>query len=101
MKIAVTSQNRRSVTNHAGRCRRFWIFEVKDQQVVSQQLLELNKGEALHDIAPAIPNALQTVDKFVTAGLCDNMKNRLSKHGIAAISTDLEDPVQAALSASQ
>jgi predicted Fe-Mo cluster-binding NifX family protein len=32
MKIAVTSQNRREITEHAGRCRRFWVFDVEDRR---------------------------------------------------------------------
>lgn len=101
MKIAVTSQNRRSVTNHAGRCRRFWIFDIVNNQVLAKTLLELNKGDALHDVAPDIPEALRSIDLFVTAGLCDNMKRRLERSGIEAKATRIEDPVQAALSASR
>jgi predicted Fe-Mo cluster-binding NifX family protein len=33
MKIAVTSQNRRDITGHAGRCRNFRVFDV-DQGIV-------------------------------------------------------------------
>jgi predicted Fe-Mo cluster-binding NifX family protein len=97
MKIAVTSQNRRSVTNHAGRCRRFWIFDIEGGQVQGQTLIELDKGGSLHDIAPDIPESLQSVDRFVTAGLCENMKRRLQRAGIEARTTHIQDPIQAAL----
>jgi predicted Fe-Mo cluster-binding NifX family protein len=30
MKIAVTSQNRKTITSHAGKCRKFWVYEVED-----------------------------------------------------------------------
>ncbi len=30
MKIAVTSQNRKTITDHAGKCRKFWLFDIDD-----------------------------------------------------------------------
>lgn len=30
MKIAIASQDRKTITGHAGQCRRFWIYEVPD-----------------------------------------------------------------------
>ena len=41
MKIAVTSQNRKTITGHAGKCRKFWIYEIVDKKVVDNTLLEL------------------------------------------------------------
>jgi hypothetical protein len=35
MRIAVTSQNRREITEHAGRCRNFWVFDVEDASAVT------------------------------------------------------------------
>jgi predicted Fe-Mo cluster-binding NifX family protein len=37
-RIGITSQNRRTVTGHAGRCRRFWVYDVKDGQVLERRL---------------------------------------------------------------
>ena len=33
MQIAVTSQNRKTVTEHAGKCRKFWIYDIKTGRV--------------------------------------------------------------------
>jgi predicted Fe-Mo cluster-binding NifX family protein len=52
MKIAVTSQNRREITEHAGRCRNFWVFDVEDGRVASRSLLELPRGDSFHDSSP-------------------------------------------------
>lgn len=41
MKIAVTSQNRKTITEHAGKCRKFWIDEIDDKTVVRKTMLEL------------------------------------------------------------
>ncbi len=45
MKIAVTSQNRKSITEHAGRCRKFWIFMIEENRIVDRKLLELAKEQ--------------------------------------------------------
>lgn len=48
MLIAVTSQNRRTVTEHAGRCRKFRIFTVEQGRVSGEEWLELAKEQAFH-----------------------------------------------------
>jgi len=52
MKIAVTSQNRRDITEHAGRCRNFWVFDVDDGVILDSSLLELPKEASFHDSSP-------------------------------------------------
>ena len=95
MKIAITSQNRRSVTAHAGRCRRFWVYEVDGARVAARELLELEKADTLHEVSPGIPRALAGVDVLVSSGLCDNLVARLKRHGIEARRTACEDPDEA------
>lgn len=48
MRIAITSQNRHSITEHAGKCRKFWIYDVREQRVTTKQLVELPGGQSLH-----------------------------------------------------
>ena len=50
MKIVVTSQNKCEVTEHAGRCRNFWIYEVVDGSISQKTLLELPKEQSFHEI---------------------------------------------------
>ncbi len=95
MKIAITSQNRRKVTAHAGRCRRFWLFDVENGQLCGRELLELDKTETLHAVGPAIPRALQSVDVLISSGMCENLLTRLNRHGIEALTTQAEDPDEA------
>jgi hypothetical protein len=42
MKIAVTSQNRKTITSHAGKCRKFWVYEVEDAECAPSA--NANKG---------------------------------------------------------
>ena len=56
MKIAVASQNRREITGHTGRCRKFWIYEIGDDAgVAGKQLLEFAKSRSLHESPPHPP----------------------------------------------
>ena len=41
LRIAVSSQNRKTVTDHAGRCRKFWVYEVRQNKVHNKTLREL------------------------------------------------------------
>ena len=48
MKIAVTSQDQINVTQHAGRCNRFWVYETEYADVVAKQWVELPAGTCFH-----------------------------------------------------
>lgn len=95
MKIAITSQNRRTVTAHAGRCRRFWVYDIEDGEVRERELLELAKTDTLHEVSPGIPGALTGIDVLVSSGMCDNLVARLGRNGIEARQTTCEDPDEA------
>jgi predicted Fe-Mo cluster-binding NifX family protein len=95
MKIAITSQNRRTVTAHAGRCRRFWVYQIEDGGIQGRELLELDKTATLHELAPGVPQALLGVDVLLSSGMCDNLVARLGRHGISAYQTSCEQPEQA------
>jgi len=92
MKIAVASQNRRSVTAHAGRCRRFWVYEVRDGEAGPGQLLELAREGTLHALRPRIPPALAGLDVLIAAEPCANLLRRLERHGIEGCASTCESP---------
>jgi predicted Fe-Mo cluster-binding NifX family protein len=49
MKIAITSQNRKTITGHAGKCRKFWVYEIENNQVLGRSLLELPMEQSFHE----------------------------------------------------
>jgi len=63
MKIAVTSQNRKTITGHAGSCRIFWIFTIEDNKITSKELLELPKEQAFRASPPDQPHLLDGIDQ--------------------------------------
>jgi predicted Fe-Mo cluster-binding NifX family protein len=95
MKIAVTSQNRRDITEHAGRCRNFWVFEVDGLRVVDRSLLELPKESSFHDAAPQAPHPLDGVDVLIAGGMGHGLKARLARRGIEALVTTETQPERA------
>jgi predicted Fe-Mo cluster-binding NifX family protein len=92
MKIAVTSQNRRDVTGHAGRCRNFWVFDVNDGVVVDRLLLELPKEDSFHDSSPHARHPLDGVEILISGGMGDGLRARLARRGIEALVTTETDP---------
>ena len=92
MKIAVTSQNRKNVTEHAGRCRKFWIFSIEDNKVVDKELLELPKSKAFHDSSPHAPHPLDNIDVLIAGGIGQGLMTRLERRGIESVVTNEDDP---------
>jgi len=96
MKIAVTSQDRNTITAHAGMCRRFWIYAVADgQQSGAKTLLELSKEQSLHERHGAGPHPLDAVDVLITGGMGSGLADRLAHRGIQALVTSETDPDRA------
>jgi predicted Fe-Mo cluster-binding NifX family protein len=92
MKIAITSQNRREVTEHAGMCRKFWVYEIENAQTKSKQLLELPKEQSFHESSPLAPHPLDDIAALISGGMGQGMVRRLAAKGISAIITDEKDP---------
>jgi len=95
MKIAVASQNRKQVTGHTGRCRRFWIYEVETGRVVSRTLLELPIDQSFHAISPQAPHPLDSVQVLMSGGMGEGLVMRLARMGIEGLITTESDPDRA------
>lgn len=81
MKIAITSQNKKHITGHAGKCRKFWLLEIIDDDVVTKELIELPK-EASIRASGQLPEELNGIDRFITSGMGNGMERRLQFLGI-------------------
>ncbi len=51
MKVGVTSQNFRTITGHAGKTRRFIIYEADNEGIKEVERLDLPKEMAMHKIS--------------------------------------------------
>ena len=85
VRIAVTSQNRKTVTEHAGQCRKFWIYETRGGQVLGKTLLELPREASFHASPAGVEHPLDDIDVLITAGIGDGLRQRLARRGIQAV----------------
>jgi predicted Fe-Mo cluster-binding NifX family protein len=92
MKIAVTSQNRKTITGHAGKCRKFWVYEVEDNSVRDKHLLELPLSQSFHECDHDALHPLDGVKLLITGGLGLGLQHRLEHKGIVALATAETDP---------
>lgn len=92
MKIAVTSQNRKVITGHAGKCRKFWIYETDDQRIVKKTLLELALDQSLHESHGAGPHPLDGIDVLISGGAGQGLIRRLNSMGIRGLVTPETEP---------
>jgi predicted Fe-Mo cluster-binding NifX family protein len=95
MQIAVTSQNRKTVTGHAGKCRKFWIYEMEGREVRSKNLLELPIEQSFHESHGDAPHPLDGVNVLITGGMGTGLQQRLKQKGILAVATAETDPDRA------
>lgn len=102
MKIAITSQNFRTVTGHAGKTRRFLVYEAgPGQEPVEADRLDLPKEMAFHEFRGEGPHPVDGVDVIVTAGCGAGFSKRLAARGIRVLVTGETDPVAAARAVAQ
>ena len=92
LRIAVCSQNRKTVTEHAGQCRKFWIYEVKQGQVIGKTLLELPIEQSFHASPVGQAHPLDAVNILMSAGMGSGLQQRLLQRGIQGVVTTEENP---------
>jgi predicted Fe-Mo cluster-binding NifX family protein len=92
MKIAVSSQNRKAVTGHAGSCRKFWIYDIEAKAVKGKTLLELTREQSFHEHHGAKPHPLEGIQVLITGGMGEGLAKRLASMGIEGLVTTETDP---------
>ena len=93
--IALTCQNRRDITEHAGQCRNFLIYAVQGQEVGEPRLLELPLGASFHDLPGDQPHALDGVDLLISASMGDGLRRKLAQRGMRTLITSERNPLHA------
>ena len=96
MRVAVTSQNFRTITGHAGKTRRFIIYEADESgQPQEVERLDLPKEMSMH-AWPGGPHPIDVVDVLVTASCGEGFVRKMAARNIRVIRTSETDPVAAA-----
>ncbi|MCB0460939.1 MAG: hypothetical protein KDC74_13130 [Flavobacteriaceae bacterium] len=95
-KVAITSQNRKTVTEHAGRCRNFYIYTIEKEEVKGKELLELSAEETLHATfhgeSKSDKNIIFDVDILLTKGIGNGAIQKLANHNVACYKITETDP---------
>ncbi len=91
MKVGVTSQNFRTITGHAGKTRRFIIYEADNEGIKEVERLDLPKEMAMHNFQ-GTEHPLDRVDYLITESCGPGFINRMKSRGIAVITTAETDP---------
>lgn len=95
MKIAVSSQNFRTVTGHAGKSRRFIVYEALPGGLPAEVgRLDLPLEQSFHAFAGG-PHPLDGVDALLTGGAGEGLVRKLALRGIRVVVTGETDPMQA------
>ena len=95
--VAVTSQNKKTVTKHAGECRNYLIFTIENNQITSKKVLELQDNEILkytfHEDKSRNPqNLLYDVDVLLTGSIGPEGVNQLANQNVTAYVINEKDP---------
>ncbi|MDR3298577.1 MAG: hypothetical protein LBU43_00880 [Candidatus Accumulibacter sp.] len=95
LRIAVSSQNRESVTDHAGRCRQFWVYEIRGNEIDNKTLRELTLEQTLYASPLGDGHPLDDVHVMIVAGMSPFLYQRLQRGGIRPFVTEETDPDKA------
>ena len=96
MKIAITSQNQRTVSGHAGKTTRFVVFEIIEGKLIDKSLLELEKENVLHEHFHGNPAAgyihpVLKMDVVITGSMGPGFPVKMQANGIEAVMTEEKD----------
>jgi len=96
MRIGITSQNFRTITGHAGKTRRFLIFEAEGGSKPREvERLDLPKEMSLHEYH-GDDHPVYGLDVVITASCGSGFVQRLARHGVRVVATSENDPATAA-----
>ncbi|WP_456377641.1 NifB/NifX family molybdenum-iron cluster-binding protein [Lutibacter sp.] len=95
-RVAVASQNKKIIFEHAGKCRNFIIYTIDGTSIESKRILELAKDETLHSTShnenTNFNEDLLDVDILLTRGIGNGLVQKLAKHNVACYKIEETDP---------
>jgi predicted Fe-Mo cluster-binding NifX family protein len=100
MRVAVSSQNFRSITGHAGKSRRFIVYDLVPGQTPQEiGRLDLPKEQSLHEYhGDDHPLFRQGLDTVITGSAGAGFVQRMGRQGIRVLAT-AETDIERALTA--
>jgi predicted Fe-Mo cluster-binding NifX family protein len=96
MKIAITSQNFSTITQHAGKTRRFLIYEQDPAsgEVKQRARLDLPKEMSMHEFSGE-EHPIFEMDYLITGSGGQGFVQRMANAGVTVLITSEQDPLTA------
>jgi predicted Fe-Mo cluster-binding NifX family protein len=95
MIVAVTSQNFRTVTGHAGKTRRFLLFTLASNgQWEESDRLDLPKEMSMHEFAMG-PHPIDVANVIITASCGEGFIRKMEQRQIKVVISEESDPLKA------
>lgn len=99
MKIGVSSQNFTTITGHAGKGRRFIVYDVASDGTVSEEdRLDLPKTMSIHETLDSSPHPLDELDVLITGSAGEGFLRKMHDRGVDVVMTAASDPLLAVMS---
>ena len=96
MRIAVASQNYRTVTPHAGVTRRFLVYEGEPGDTPREvDRLDLPRDMAIRDFSGREPHPFDAIDTVIVGSAGQGFVRRMAERGVEAVVTSETDPLKA------
>lgn len=96
--VAVTSQNKKTIFEHAGKCRNFFIYTIDNNEIADKRLLMLSEEETLHNFFhqgnsnSTVSSSLFDIDILLTRGIGEGAIQKLAQRNIACYKIEETDP---------
>lgn len=95
--IAITSQNKKTITKHAGECKNYLIYTIDDKVITNKSVLELSEKETLHNAFHHGSNEnsksiLFEVDILLAGSIGKGAINLLANKNVTAFIVNEKDP---------
>ncbi len=94
MKIGVTSQNFRTITGHAGKTRRFLVYDSQQAEIRETERLDLPKEMSMHEFR-GDRHPLDALDVLIVGSCGQGFMRRMAAKGVRVVATSETDPLKA------
>ena len=99
MKIAISSQNKRTVTKHAGMCKNFLVYTIENKNIINKEIVMLSEEQTLksifHGLSAETYNSIFDCDVLLTGSVGQGGIRNLAQRGVKAYNIIEKDPQKA------
>ncbi|HHB78723.1 MAG TPA: hypothetical protein ENK85_05785 [Saprospiraceae bacterium] len=94
--VAVGSQNKKTISGHGGRLRKFYFYTIENNRITKKEYVETPREEVLHEVfhnmGPDAHHPIFDADIFLAAQIGQGAIARLAQKNVRAYITPQTDP---------